>query len=145
MCSPQTDQTLTCSCYNEYVIKTRTSSCFISLVWRTHSLFLCRAISLVLWTLEISLDKHNSCVLPRLIKHLPILVIIKWVFKMCAHDIFPIFPIIHPHPKKFPVLQKFSIFKSCTLICKKIIKDFSLKISGILPNGSYLDLAFTKI
>ncbi len=60
----------------QYGIKTRTSSCLISLGWRTHSLFLRRAISLILWTHEISLHKHNSCVLPRLIKHLLVFVII---------------------------------------------------------------------
>ncbi len=35
---------------------------------------LCRAISLVLWTHEISLHKDNLCVLPRLIKHSVVLV-----------------------------------------------------------------------
>ncbi len=39
-------------------------------------MFLCRAISLVLQTREISLHKHNSCVLPRLIKHSIVLVIV---------------------------------------------------------------------
>ncbi len=48
----------------------------ISLGWRTHSLFLCIAISLVIQIHEISLHKHNSCVLPRLIKHSLVLVII---------------------------------------------------------------------
>ncbi len=61
-------------------IKTRTSLCLISLGWRTQSLFLCRTISLVIWTHEISLHKHNLCVLPRLIKHPPVLVI-----KSCTH------------------------------------------------------------
>ncbi len=44
-------------------------------VCRTHSLFLCRAISLILRTCEISLHKHNSCVLPRLINHSLVFVI----------------------------------------------------------------------
>ncbi len=61
--------------YGWYGIKTRTSSCSISLGWRTHSLFLCRDISLILRTGEISLHKHNSCVLPRLINHSLVLVI----------------------------------------------------------------------
>ncbi len=52
------------------VIKTRTSSYLISLCWRTHSLF---------QTHEISLHKHNSCVLPRLIKHSLVLVITLYV------------------------------------------------------------------
>ncbi len=48
---------------SKYGLKTRTSACLISLGRRTHSLFLCRAISLVLRTSEISLHKNNSCVL----------------------------------------------------------------------------------
>ncbi len=44
--------------------------------WRTHLWFLCRVISLVLRTRQISLHKHNSCVLPRLIKYSLVLVII---------------------------------------------------------------------
>ncbi len=36
--------------------------------------FLCRVILLVVLTREISLHKHNSCVLPRLIKHSLVLV-----------------------------------------------------------------------
>ncbi len=67
--------------YGEYGIKTRTSSCLIGLDWRTHSLVLCKAISIVLWTHEISLHKHNLCVLPRLIKHSPVLVIVIYVTK----------------------------------------------------------------
>ncbi len=62
--------------YGYYGIKTSTSSCLISLCWRTHSLFMCRAISLVLCTCEISLHKHNLCVLPRLIKRSLVLVIL---------------------------------------------------------------------
>ncbi len=42
----------------------------------THDLFLYMAISLVLWPREISLHKHNSCVIPRLIKHSLVLVIV---------------------------------------------------------------------
>ncbi len=38
----------------KYGIKTRTSLCLISVCWRTHLLFLCRA-------LEISLNKSNLC------------------------------------------------------------------------------------
>ncbi len=37
---------------------------------------LCRAISLIIRTREISLHKHNSCVLPRLIKHSLVFIII---------------------------------------------------------------------
>ncbi len=40
--------------------KTRTSSSLICLGWRTHELFLCGTISLILHTSEISLHKHNS-------------------------------------------------------------------------------------
>ncbi len=50
-------------------IKTRTSSCLINLVWKTHSLFLSRVISLILQTREISLHKNNLCVLHRRIRH----------------------------------------------------------------------------
>ncbi len=56
--------------------KNKKSSCLIILGWRTHSLFLCMAISPVLQTREISLHKHNSCVLPRLIKYSLVCVII---------------------------------------------------------------------
>ncbi len=59
-----------------YVIKTWTISCWISLCWRTHSLSLCRAILPILQTREISLHKHNWCVLPRLTKHSLVLVIL---------------------------------------------------------------------
>ncbi len=69
--------------YGYYVTKTRTSSCLISLGWRTHSLFLCGVISLILRTYEISLHKHNSCVLPRLIKHSLALVIISYTCIIC--------------------------------------------------------------
>ncbi len=47
----------------------------------TWVVFLCRAISLVLWTHEISLHKHNSCVLPRLIKHSLVLIIVYWLYR----------------------------------------------------------------
>ncbi len=50
-------------------IKTRTSSCLINLVWKTHSLFLSRVISLILQTREISLHRNNLCVLHRRIRH----------------------------------------------------------------------------
>ncbi len=39
-----------------------------------NTFFFCRAISLVLSTCEISLHKHNLCVLPRLIKHSVVLL-----------------------------------------------------------------------
>ncbi len=61
--------------YGQYGLKTRTSLCLISMGWRTQSLFLCKAISLILQTCEISLHKYNSCVLTRLIKHSLVLVI----------------------------------------------------------------------
>ncbi len=59
-------------------IKTRTGLYLISLGWRTHELFLCTAISLVLGTCEIALHKNNSCVLSRQIKHSLVLVIISY-------------------------------------------------------------------
>ncbi len=55
--------------YMWYGIRTRTSSCLISLGWRTHSLF-CVGL------FHISLHKHNSHVHHTLIKHSLVLVII---------------------------------------------------------------------
>ncbi len=50
--------------YVQYGIKTRTGLRLISLIWRTDSLFMCRAIALILQTCEISLHKNNLYVLP---------------------------------------------------------------------------------
>ncbi len=47
--------------FYRYGIKTRTSSCSISLGWRTHSLLLCRDISLILRTHETSQHKQLIC------------------------------------------------------------------------------------
>ncbi len=48
--------------FGQYGIKNKISLYLISLAWRTHSLFLCRAISFILWTCELSLHKNNLCV-----------------------------------------------------------------------------------
>ncbi len=62
--------------YGKYGIKTKTSSFLISMDGEHIYCFLCRAISLIFWTREISLHKTNLCVLPMLIKHSFVLVII---------------------------------------------------------------------
>ncbi len=65
--------------YGQYGIKTRTFSCLISLHWRRPLLFLCRVISLILWTRDISLHKHVTHVFsPELIKHSLVLVIVSF-------------------------------------------------------------------
>ncbi len=56
--------------------KTMNKFMFDQLGWRTHLLFLCSAISRFRRTHEISLHEHNSCVLPRLIKHSLVLHIV---------------------------------------------------------------------
>ncbi len=49
------------------------------------TMFLCRAISVVLRTREVSLHKHNSYVLPRLFKHEFVLVIFPHDHKTTRH------------------------------------------------------------
>ncbi len=56
--------------------KSKNNSCLVNLGWRIHELILCGTVSLVLRTREISLHKHNPCVLSRLIKHSLVLIII---------------------------------------------------------------------
>ncbi len=65
-----------CTYHGTTIHKNKNKFMFDQSGLENHSLFLCRTISLLLRTCEISLQKHNSCVLPRLVL---VLVILWWI------------------------------------------------------------------
>ncbi len=90
-------------------------------------LFLFRDISLILRTREISIHKHNSCVVPRLIKHSLVLVI---VFYMVCASYKSSYMTSCGTPQTYPVLDSEDLMGSL----EKIRAESTRNLRGALRN-----------